>query len=43
MMQDINVKLNPRLPWKKQYRQEGNTSCLQIELKFKEGTSKRLR
>jgi hypothetical protein len=42
-MQDVNMILNPVLPWKQQYQQEGNSFYLQIGLKFNEGTNKRLR
>jgi hypothetical protein len=42
-MQDVNMILNPGLPWKQQYQQEENSFYPQTELKFKEGTSKRLR
>jgi len=35
--------LNPELPWKQQYQQEGKSFYLQIGLKFKEGNNERLR
>jgi hypothetical protein len=37
------VILNPGLPWKQQYQQEGDSFHLQIGLEFKEETSKCLR
>jgi len=42
MMEDVNMKLNPGLPWKSCIQQEKDSCYQQIGIKFEEETNKML-